>query len=322
MEADVRFRAMGSDVHIVVHGPVELAELARELVEELEQRWSRFRPGSEVSRLNARAGRWTQVSPSTLELVERAIEGWQFTAGRFDPTVLGDVVRAGYDRSFEQLDHASDRALPDSSLQRGTIGIAVDHVEGAVYLPEGVGFDPGGLGKGLAADLVAARVVDEGAAGVLVNVGGDLRSLGYAPAGDDWTVDIDPAATGHPIATVALEEGAVATSTTLRRRWQAGGTPMHHLIDPATGRPAQRGIVAATVLAARGWQAEVLAKAALVAGVTDGLRLVEDAGADGILVDDLGGLHPTAGFARFGQVSRSAPGVAGPLPLDAGVDRS
>jgi thiamine biosynthesis lipoprotein len=121
-------------------------------------------------------------------------------------------------------------------------------------------------------------------------------------------VGVDPAASGSPVATVALDEGAVATSTTLRRRWQAEGAPRHHLIDPATGLPAEQGVVSASVLAARCWQAEVLAKTALVAGLTDGVALIEHAGADGILVDELGGLHPTAGFARFGRVTTPAPG--------------
>lgn len=306
MGAELRFRAMGSDVHVLVHGPVELAELARETIDDLEQRWSRFLATSEVTRLNERAGRWTRVSEPTLELVGRAVEGWQRTAGRFDPTVLGDVVRAGYDRSFDAMDRIADRPAPASDLGRGAIGIAVDRAEQAVFLPEGVGFDPGGMGKGLAADLAAHTVSDAGAAGVLVNVGGDLRAIGCAEGGDDWTIDLDPAASGLPIARVTFEEGAVATSTTLRRTWQADGGAMHHLIDPTTGRPAARGVVAASVVSARGWQAEILTKAALVAGVDEGVRLIEDAGADGILLDHRGALHPTAGFARFGAVTLPA----------------
>ena len=305
---------MGSDAHVVVHGQPELAELARELIDALEVRWSRFLPDSEISRLNRRAGTWTELSGPTVELVARAVEGWEATEGHFDPTVLGDVVRAGYDRTFEELAGlAEGRVAPLSTLDRGAGGIVVDREAGRVYLPAGVGFDPGGLGKGLAADLVAARIDDEGAAGALINLGGDLRAVGAAPHGDDWVVDIDPAASGLPVATVTLDQGAVATSTTLRRRWRTEGQTMHHLIDPATGRPTERGVVAATVLAARGWQAEVLAKAALAAGVTEGLRLITDAGADAIVVDAFGGLHPTPGFQRFGRVAVSAPGRPSPV---------
>lgn len=291
---------MGSDVHIVVHGPPALTILARDLVLALERRWSRFLPNSEVSLLNARAGRWTHVGEATLELVARAIEGWQVTNGRYDPTVLGDVIRAGYDRSFEQIALLSPRAeRPRSGLVNGAGGLAVDRDQGAVLVPAGVGFDPGGIGKGLAADLVAARISAEGAAGVLVNIGGDLRVVGVAAGGETWSVDLDPAAAGQPIGAVALDDGAVATSTVLRRRWLVGGENCHHLIDPATGRPVSGRAVSASVLAARGWQAEVLAKAALVAGIEDGVELIAGAGAEGVMVDDTGDLHPTAGFGRF-----------------------
>ncbi len=104
MEGEARFRAMGSDVHvIVVGGRVTLLEAARELIEELELRWSRFKPSSEISRLNAHRAEPVRVSPPTLALVQRALEGAHITGGRYDPTVLDAVLQAGYDRSFELL---------------------------------------------------------------------------------------------------------------------------------------------------------------------------------------------------------------------------
>jgi thiamine biosynthesis lipoprotein len=300
MAAEQRFRAMGTDVHVVVHGPAGFLDLAHEEICRLEQLWSRFLPTSEVSRLNAAAGSWLAVSPETMELVQRAVEGHHLTRGLFDPTVLGDLIRAGYDRSFPELIEQGEQAgAPNSDLGRGTDAIEVDPGAPAVRLPVGVGFDAGGLGKGLAADLVANRLDTEGVAGVLVNVGGDLRAMGVGPDGDDWTIEIDPAASGTPVATVAMEQGAVATSTVLRRRWRTAGQARHHLIDPTTGDPASTGVVAATVLAARGWQAEVLAKVALIAGITTGFDLVTALGGEAMAVDDRGGLHRTPGFDRF-----------------------
>lgn len=291
---------MGTEVHVVVHGPIELAEVAREQIELLEALWSRFLPTSEISELNRRAGSWVPVSPPTMELVRRALHGWRVTDGRFDPTVLGDVIRAGYDRSFSDLVDLTARAdAPTSDLHRYAGGIAIDEAAGRVRLPAGVGFDPGGIGKGLAADLVAEHLSFEGAAGVLVNIGGDLRAVGCGPAGDDWTVDIDPADTGVALTRVALEQGGLATSTTLRRHWLVDGERHHHLIDPATGRPTDRGVVSATVLAAKAWQAEVLAKLALTRPLEDGLEFIAGQGADALLIDAVGGLHPTPGFNRF-----------------------
>jgi thiamine biosynthesis lipoprotein len=291
---------MGTTAHVVVHGDAGLVALAQHEIERLEAAWSRFRPTSEISRLNERAGEWVAVSPDTVLLVERAILAAAVTEGRFDPTVLGDVVRAGYDRDFAEVATRSGGSpFPASALRRGVDDLHVDAARGAVRLAAGTGFDPGGIGKGLAADLVAARLDAEGAAGALVNLGGDLRAVGFAPDGEDWRVDLDPSASGSPIATVSLERGAVATSTTLRRWWVIGHEHRHHLIDPASGRPTEGDVVAASVLAAHAWQAEVLAKAAVVGGIDVGLALIERLGADALLVDRTGQLHPTAGFGRF-----------------------
>jgi hypothetical protein len=115
MEAESRFRAMGSDVHVVlVGGSLQLLEEAREMIERLEGMWSRFRPDSEISRLNDLTGVPVPVSAETVALVQRAVDGARISEGRFDPTVLGAVIRSGYDRSFELLnDEGFD---PDSSL--------------------------------------------------------------------------------------------------------------------------------------------------------------------------------------------------------------
>jgi len=295
--AELRFRAMGCDVHVVVDGPRQLLQLARDRVEELERRWSRFQPGSEISRLNLLAGSPVQVSPVTLGLVRRALQGARATGGRYDPTVLGDVLRAGYDRSFEQL--AGHDPHAGSSLGRGWAEIVVDPAGSAITLPAGVGLDPGGIGKGYAADLLVAELRAAGAAGVCVNLGGDLRVDGQPPGGGPWVVAIEHPLRPGPAATVTIARGAVATSSRMRRAWGPAGNRRHHLIDPATGRPAASGLAAVTVLAAEGWQAEVLAKAAFLGGLGQGPALLAAVGADGLLVDDHGGLHPTSGFGRF-----------------------
>ena len=298
---------MGTSVHVVVHGDPALADLAVAEIERLEQLWSRFVPTSEVCELNRHAGEWVSVSAETVDLIDRAVLAHAVTGGRFDPTVLGDVIRAGYDRSFEQLSQLHRADAPTSDLSTGVDGVEIDAAGGRVRLPPGVGFDPGGLGKGLAADLVAARIDAEGAAGVLINIGGDLRAVGCGPDGNDWTVDLDPAATGQAHTRVVLDHGAIATSTVLRRRWTIGGEEQHHLIDPTTGAPTTSDVVAASVIAARGWQAEVLAKAAIIAGLDAGAALVTSIGAHALLVDHQGGLHPTPGFERFLATSQEVP---------------
>src|SRR6266567_1550632 len=298
MQAETRFRAMGSDIHVVlVGGSPSLLETARSFVDCLESRWSRFRPASEISLLNQLAGVPVRVSSHTMGLVRRAIEGARATEGRFDPTVLGAVIRAGYDRSFELL---TDATLDSGSpLGFGFERIVLDEAASTVAHPEGVGFDPGGIGKGYAADLLAEELLSRGAAGVCANVGGDLRVEGEGPNGEAWTVAIEHPSVGTPVATVGLRSGAVATSARTRRAWGPPGDRRHHLIDPSTGRPARTGLASATVVAAEAWQAEVVAKAAFVAGLSEGLFVLASTGTEGLLVDDRGSAYPSFGFHRF-----------------------
>ena len=298
MEAEARFPAMGSDVQvIVVGGSLALLDVARRYVEELERRWNRFLPDSEVSRINERAGRPVRVSPDTVELFQKAVEGARRTAGRFDPTVLGSMLRAGYDRSFELLARSSTAGR--SSLRGGFEGIDVDPAASSVTLPAGVGFDPGGIGKGLAADKLVSLLIAGGAQGVCANIGGDLRVRGESPGAEAWVVAIEHPMRQRPAAIVALRDGAVATTTRAKRTWGPPRERRHHLIDPGSGAPAWTGLVSATAIAAEGWQAEVAAKAAFLGGVAHGAEAFEALGADGLVVDDRGRVERTRGFERF-----------------------
>ena len=110
--AELEFRVMGTDAHVIVVGSDarharRAALVARDRLHELEARWSRFLPDSEVSRLNAASGVPVVVSSDTLGLVERAVEGWRRTHGSFDPTVLDALVAQGYDRDFGAIDHTT-----------------------------------------------------------------------------------------------------------------------------------------------------------------------------------------------------------------------
>jgi thiamine biosynthesis lipoprotein len=283
---------MGStvDVTVVGSGAVFLAASARERIDDLERRWSRFLPDSEVSRLNRAAGRGVAVSHETRLLVRRAVEGYVATAGRFDPTLLGAVLRAGYVESFEAL--GSRPAHRSSRLVTGAGQIDVDDVAGTVRLPRGVGFDPGGVGKGLAADLVADELVAQGADGACVNIGGDVRVRGASPEHDDWHIAIADPRGGDPLAVIRLADGGVATSSRVRRAWAAeDGAAVHHLIDPRSDRSAQTPVLAATAIASEAWRAEVLAKLAFLdgsagpGGVALGLDRIDDLGAAALVVE-------------------------------------
>ena len=293
---ELEFRAMGSDAYvIVVGGPDDGAERARARIDQLEQRWSRFIADSEISILNRNAGQFVEVSDDTRLLVELAIEAWRISGGSFDPTVLGAMIRAGYDRSFAALGDAPAAGL--SALLLGCTDIEI--TEGGIRLPPGTGFDPGGIGKGLGADIVAEDAMTAGADGVCVNLGGDLRVRGHSPEGAGWTIDIEHPLARAPIARVGVSEGAVATSTTLKRHWKVDGEPRHHLIDPATGTPSDSDLTLACVISAQAWAAEVLAKAVLLRGSAHPFDLLGGTGAQALVVDREGRISATDGFAAY-----------------------
>jgi thiamine biosynthesis lipoprotein len=293
---------MGSDAHvIVVGGPAGLVDQARQRVEVLESRWSRFRAESEISRLNRAAGSPVRVSTDTVTLLQRATHAWALSGGAYDPTLLSALVDAGYDRSFEQLDPGAGSASAGPGrfdpLRPGVDGIQIDG--DSVTLPAGTGFDPGGIGKGLAADVVSDMLMEGGAEGVCVNLGGDMRLRGISPTGGGWTVAVE-----HPWSSVALlylglADGAVATSTTLRRRWQVDGRPRHHLIDPQTGQPSDTDVNLATVVAASAWEAEVLAKAVLLRGFAHPFDILGGTAAQGLAVSDHGDVVATPGLIAY-----------------------
>jgi len=288
---------MGSDAEVIVVGDPSLVERAVARIHELEARWSRFLGDSEVSRLNRSAGERVTVSSDTVLLVRRAVEAWRLSGGSVDPTVLGDLLRAGYHRSFGDL-RASGAPRPLSRLVRGVESIEIDG--STVRLPAGVGFDPGGIGKGLAADLVLGALLDAGAEGACVNLGGDLRVAGRPPDGHAWTVAVEHPGRTKPLVRVGLHDGAVATSTTLLRRWGGGpGAHRHHLIDPATGQPSSSDLELVTVVAGTAWRAEVLAKAVLLRGSAHPFDILGGSGAEAVAVADDGRVLTSPGFAAF-----------------------
>lgn len=285
---------MGTTAHLVVHGPAHLVDEAERLLAECEARWSRFRSGSELCRLNESAGRVTVVSAATFTLVARAVAAWSATAGAFDPTVHDALVALGYDRDFDAI--GSVASTVDTEVP-GCGGIELFAGCNAVRLPAGVRLDLGGIAKGHTADLLVEHLLARGAAGACVNLGGDVRVGGTPPGPHPWVVALDAGVPGVHLPRVALRDGAVCTSSTRRRRWRAGAHDVHHLIDPRSGRSVEQGLVTVSVIGRAAAQAEVLTKAALVRGADEGRELLESLGVAAVLVTD-GGLVIEAGNVR------------------------
>lgn len=278
---ELKFSVMASAAHVVLVDPASGAEdYARRRLSELEQRWSRFLPQSDVSRLNACPEAFMLVGPDTLRLLAAMKEAWRRTNGRYDPTMLSAIMAAGYSTSIDgsgRRSHAFGKPssggrghsrIPDPSLHRWTIDdVAIDPVPSAVVLPAGIGIDPGGIGKGLAADMVVTELLTAGTGGALVCVGGDLAAAGTPATPQGWLVSVEePRDPARSLVTLALNAGGIATSSTLSRSWLHNGERRHHAIDPQTQRSSQTDLAAVTVVARAGWEAEAHATAALLCG--------------------------------------------------------
>ncbi|MFA9565266.1 MAG: FAD:protein FMN transferase, partial [Acidimicrobiales bacterium] len=201
--AEARFRVMASDTQvIVVDGPPEAGNVAHRALDELERAWSRFVPGSDIDRLNHCQGFPVVVNEATLTLVETMVQAWQATSGLLDPTVLPALLEAGYRSSVDDPEVFTTLPAGFEPGDATMADVVIDRPGRAVTLPEGLVLDPGGIGKGLAADLVTGEVMAAGATGVMVNLGGDLRVRGAGPHGQAWAVSVrEPMVGEEPVAT-------------------------------------------------------------------------------------------------------------------------
>lgn len=275
--SQLRFRAMGTAVSVLVDGRRSGAVAGvRTLFETWEATLSRFQPASELCRLNAAAGRPTEVGELLYTVADSALAAARATGGAFDPTLGTQLVAAGYAESFDIPSTARFRLTPPRPGGAWR-HIVLDPAARTICLPSGAALDLGGIAKGMAVDAAVALLRAGGVVNALVNAGGDMRMIDGPDAW--WPVGL----TDVPEEFVTLRGGALATSSTSRRRWRLGGQNLHHLIDPRTGAPSASGVWSASVAAPTCAQAEVAAKTALILGPTAGARFLTDHGYAGIL---------------------------------------
>lgn len=161
-----------------------------------------------------------------------------------------------------------------------------------IRAPAGMRIDLGGIGKGYTVDAASRRL--EPLRNFVVNAGGDIFASGSGPDGDGWLVaTTDPTSASRNISLVRLYDEAIATSTTATRRWWRGGRQQHHLIDPRTRRPAESGVLSATVTARSATEADVFAKTAFLLGPAQGARFLRGQGSAGLFVLESGEVVPT-----------------------------
>ncbi len=245
----------------------------RREIEACEDVLSRFRPASDLSRLNDARGEWLRVDQRLLDVLQVALRVRRETHGAYDPAILPALVAAGYDRSFELLDGRMPAAADD---WRPGAAVELDLASSRARVEAGAALDLGGIGKGFAAAsaLWAMREAWLELPGGLVDLGGDIAVWGRTPEGGPWGIAVaDPRAAGSTLATIEVNEGAVATSGRDRRRF-GPRRGLHHLIDPGTGAPAETGPLAVTVAGSDAGEVEAYATALAVTPVADAPALL------------------------------------------------
>lgn len=269
-EASVTFAALGTTGLVATRDGSNLEDAQRAVAREIaaiDAACSRFRADSELMRINSSPGRFVPVSDVFSAALLAALAAAVSTAGLVDPTVGESLLALGY-----RTDFTSSPPVPEPAYRAATAGrwreIEVDAVSGRVRIPVGVRLDLGATAKALAADRAATAAATEVDDGVLVSLGGDISVAGPAPE-SGWVVHVTDdhrapvSAAGQ---TIAISSGGLATSSTTVRAWQRGGVPVHHIVDPSSGAPAQIIWRTVSVAAASCLDANVATTAAIVLG--------------------------------------------------------
>ncbi len=298
------FRALGTTAVVLCDDALldAAVSLVRQELAAVDLACSRFRPDSELQRVNAAAGRPVEVSPLLADAIDEALRAAEVTDGIVDPTVASALREWGYDRSFESV--PADGPALDITLRAvpGWRTITFDRATSTVTVPVGIELDLGATAKGLAADRCARLVADVLDCGVLIGLGGDIAVAGPPPqdgwtvlCADDHAVDLDDAAAVAAGQTIVIDSGGVATSSTTVRRWTRGGARLHHLIDPVIGAPAHTCWRTVTVAAATCVDANIASTAAVVMSEA-AVAWLEDRHLPARLVRNDGHVLTTAGW--------------------------
>jgi len=290
---------MGTANTVVVDDPAALpaaTAMVRRQLEEIDEVCSRFRPDSELSRLNRSGGSANvALSPLLEGAITAALQAAEMTGGLVDLSVGRLVEEAGYTVTFRDM-------LPDGPplelRVRHIPGWRALHLDPAAHtltLPPGTSIDLGASGKAWAADRAADAVAETLGVAVAVDCGGDIAVRGPLPDGG-WPMRVATDVDASDGQDIVMFDGGLATSGTTARRWRRGGVELHHIIDPATGLPAQTPWTMVTVAAATCLEANAAATAALIMGKR-GIEWLSDLALPARLVDLDGAVHYAGGWS-------------------------
>jgi thiamine biosynthesis lipoprotein len=271
----------------------DLAVRCLDLVEEFESLWSRFIPTSDISRLNSANGQPTLVDDRTLTLLHHMIAAHQATDGAYNPTRLPLQIAAGDTQSL--INDRSTTLVAGATVFSHLSGIHIFH-DGKVSLPRGMTLDAGGIGKGLAADLILQFVLEQGAQAACINLGGDMA----INTGDSigWDIEIlSPLDPGVILDTVRVSVGGVATSSLFARQRNSAGVASHLFTDSSANDTQHT--VGATVIANSAAWSEAWTKYAILSNPAQAIDTLTSTGLAAMLVSGDGHTTRTESWNTF-----------------------
>jgi thiamine biosynthesis lipoprotein len=299
----LEFRAMGTHCQVIFRAPSLRAsgEFRRAVVawvEDFEAKYSRYRPDSLLSKINAMSGRDWVETDAELESILKLCDWFTWrTGGVFDASTLPIARIWDY--------HAESPVIPAQPEITRALALTgwakVQRRAGGIFLPEvGMGIDLGGIGKEYAVDRIFEMSRQWVIEDLCVDFGRDLRVRGAPPEGGEWRVGLE-----HPLdpercwGGVAVRDRAVTTSGGYIRAFEIGGRKFTHILDPRTGWPVDNGCQAVTVIAPTCTEAGVLSTVAFVLGREKGMPLIEQAPhVEGCIWSD-GELYQTRNLGRY-----------------------
>lgn len=270
---------------------------AFKMFRDFERKMSRFAPESELSQLNR--SEEMIVSEELFDLLERCKKYHRETEGLFDPAVLPDLKREGYELSIDD----------DRFGMNGSEGINkyvfsdifLDEKTRSIQKPLELEIDLGGIGKGYIVDKVAG-ILAEKYANLFVCAGGDIRAIGQNQEDgyDFWASDVeDPLGGDKSVATLLLRNNGVATSGVNRRKWGTGEKKKHHLIDPRSKQAAETDLITVTVVAPTTERADVWAKVLCILGIKKGMEYARKKNVSALFVDIFGNVFYTQDMGQY-----------------------
>ncbi len=291
------FRAMGTTVSADIVLEKTKEDSARKAFREIrtifeknEKIFSRFRPDSELSKINQNLGKEIRVSPEMLEVLELCLKFNKISEGYFDPRVIENLERIGYDKDFKSHDF-NDRSGKEIFLEKIEGGLEddliIDARMRAVTIKKRI--DTTGIAKGYTVDEAANYLSEKGFQNFIVDAGGDMLAQGVNDEGEDWRIGIEGLEDDRLM--LKLKNEGIATSGISRKRWTIGGRKFHHLVNPKDPENFSYEIKTVTVIAEKTVEADGRAKVLVLMGKEKGLEFADRHDLKALFLDYKGNIY-------------------------------